>query len=98
MEWLGTELLYCLGEDPSRPGLHDTPARWARMWLEFIDYDPGNCYTTFEASTDQMVVEFFWNQEIIYFLIILLIIIELTIMAGGYIFINAMPKLLTIRL
>ena len=46
-----------IGEDPARPGLADTPARFARWWLEFVDYDPGNLATTFPVSEmDQMVV------------------------------------------
>jgi GTP cyclohydrolase I len=39
------------------PGLSGTPERVARMWAEFIDYDPGTLDTTFESvKTDQMVV------------------------------------------
>jgi len=57
LERLCTKLLYEIGEDPLREGLKDTPARWARWWSEFIDYDPGNTESTFEAiTTDQMVV------------------------------------------
>jgi len=57
LEILGTQLLLALGEDPEREGLRDTPARWARWWQEFIDYDPGNLDATFEsARVDQMVV------------------------------------------
>ena len=53
---LGRELLIAVGEDPSREGLIDTPRRWASWWREFIEYDPGETETTFEAvSTDQMV-------------------------------------------
>jgi GTP cyclohydrolase IA len=51
-----TDLLKAIGEDPERPGLVDTPARVARYWREFIQYNPGNCSTTFEAvTTDQLV-------------------------------------------
>ena len=51
------QLLVTLGEDPTRPGLKDTPRRWAAMWEEFIGYDPGNIDTVFESvTTDQMVV------------------------------------------
>jgi len=57
LEELCRTLLTTIGEDAERSGLADTPARWARWWLEFIDYDPGNTETTFEAVTaDQMVV------------------------------------------
>lgn len=54
---LGRELLVALGEDPDREGLRDTPRRWASWWREFIEYQPGNTDTSFEAvTTDQMVV------------------------------------------
>lgn len=42
-----TELLLAVGEDPLRPGLIDTPARVARWWSEFVDYDSGNMVTSF---------------------------------------------------
>jgi GTP cyclohydrolase I len=52
-----TRLLTLLGEDPKRPGLVDTPQRFARMWDEFIHYDPGTTDTVFEGVVaDQMVV------------------------------------------
>lgn len=51
------DLLVALGEDPDRPGLLDTPARWARWWAEFIDYQPGNLDTAFDPiHVDQLVV------------------------------------------
>jgi GTP cyclohydrolase IA len=54
---LGRELLDALGEDPEREGLRATPARWARWWVEFLDYDAGATETAFEAiQTDQLVV------------------------------------------
>lgn len=53
---LGRELLLAIGEDPDRPGIVDTPRRWANWWREFIQYDAGKVDTLFEtASTDQMV-------------------------------------------
>lgn len=55
--YLGRELLEALGEDPDRPGLRDTPARWARAWAEFIDHHNNITATTFETSkVDEMVV------------------------------------------
>lgn len=49
-------IINAIGEDVTRPGLKDTPARVARFWEEFVDYDPGKVNTTFEAvTTDQLV-------------------------------------------
>jgi GTP cyclohydrolase I len=51
------QLLAAIGEDPDRPGLQDTPRRWAAAWAEFIDFDPGRTETTFElVEVDQMVI------------------------------------------
>lgn len=56
VERLVRELLLAIGEDPSRPGLCDTPARVARFWREFIEDDPFN-NTTFESvKVDEMVI------------------------------------------
>ncbi len=50
-------LLVAIGEDPSREGIADTPARVAKLWAEFIDYEPGKLGTQFEAvNADQMIV------------------------------------------
>jgi GTP cyclohydrolase I len=54
---IGRALLHAIGEDPDRPGLLDTPRRFADMWREFIEYRPGSIDTTFESvATDQLVV------------------------------------------
>lgn len=38
------------------PHMAETPARAAKFWREFIDYDPGKSATTFEvAQADQLV-------------------------------------------
>ncbi len=57
IEWLCTELLKSIGENPNRQGLQGTPKRWARWWTEFIEYDPGHTDVSFQSIvTDQMVV------------------------------------------
>lgn len=54
---IAKSLLIAIGEDPNRPGLQDTPRRFADWWLEFIRYEPGTLDTTFETTTtNQMVV------------------------------------------
>ena len=57
LERICRDLLNEIGEDPTRPGLLETPTRFAKMWIEFIEYDKGKTETVFEStSTDQMVV------------------------------------------
>lgn len=57
LEDLCRQILVAIGEDPTRAGLVDTPRRWANWWQEFINHDPGNTATTFEAvEADQMIV------------------------------------------
>ncbi|MHB8628904.1 MAG: GTP cyclohydrolase I [Aggregatilineales bacterium] len=53
---LAHELLHVLGEDPEREGLRQTPRRWASWWKEFIEYEPGNIDTAFEAITSNQLV------------------------------------------
>lgn len=51
------DLLTLLGYDSASPALRETPARFARMWDDFIEYDPGAVDTVFDHSkADQMVV------------------------------------------
>jgi GTP cyclohydrolase IA len=57
LEQICKDLLLAIGEDPTRPGLQDTPRRFASMWREFVEYEPGKIDTCFESiTTDQMVV------------------------------------------
>ncbi len=55
------EILEAIGEDPSRDGLTDTPARVAAMYEELfsgLGEDPARHLTvTFEAGHDEMVME-----------------------------------------
>ena len=54
---IGADLLAAIGEDPDRPGLRETPERFARHWQEFMSYDAGTTDTTFKSvALDQMVV------------------------------------------
>lgn len=57
LEEICRDLLTALGEDPKREGLLDTPRRFAQMWRQFIEYEPGNIETAFSSvSGDQMIV------------------------------------------
>ena len=55
-----TTLLRYIGEDPSRDGLRDTPARVARAWREMTSGyadDPAEILgRTFEESSDEMII------------------------------------------
>ncbi len=54
---IGYDLLLTIGENPEREGLLETPARFARFWRDFVNYESGRTDTTFEAiTTDQMIV------------------------------------------
>lgn len=57
IETAARAILVAIGEDPTRPELEDTPARFARWWSEFMGYRDDNRATVFPASKiDQMVV------------------------------------------
>lgn len=57
LETIGRQLLIAIGQDPERPGVKDTPRRFAGFWKEFIEYDPGKLDTIFESiSAGQLVV------------------------------------------
>jgi GTP cyclohydrolase IA len=56
LETVAHLLLQAIGEDPTRPGLVDTPTRFAQMWGEFIEYQPGKLtYFDAEEQEGQMV-------------------------------------------
>jgi len=54
------EILVAIGEDPDRDGLHDTPARVARMYAEtcsgLIDDPSRHLKVTFDAGHDEMIL------------------------------------------
>lgn len=57
LEKIGRDLLVAICENPNRPGIKDTPRRWANWWREFIEYDPGKITTVFEQQQiDQVVI------------------------------------------
>lgn len=58
LEQIGRDLIIALGDNPDRPGLVDTPRRWAAWWREFVMAGlQGNSSTTFHAEgADQLVV------------------------------------------
>lgn len=56
LEQIAYQLLEAIGENPEREGLKDTPARFARWWKEFVDFNEGTVDRTFDiGNTDEMV-------------------------------------------
>lgn len=53
---IAISLLRELGEDPERPGLKDTPRRFANWWKDFLEYQPGEVDTIFESITSNQLV------------------------------------------
>tara|TARA_R100000501_G_C2623196_1_gene116343 strand:- start:2014 stop:2577 length:564 start_codon:yes stop_codon:yes gene_type:complete len=51
------EFLHLIGEDPSRPGLIDTPKRVAKAWAELMSPERFNTTTFDSEGYDQMIVE-----------------------------------------
>lgn len=50
-------LLTAIDEDVTREGLRGTPARVARFWKAWVNFNPGDVETLFESvQTDQLVV------------------------------------------
>jgi len=61
LERIARELLALVDPDPARPGLADTPRRFAAWWLDRLSPPPERLHTTFDnelvaQQTDQMVV------------------------------------------
>lgn len=56
VEELARELLIAIGEDPDRDGLKDTPARYAKWWTEFMDYDAGKIGTSFTLEQSDEII------------------------------------------
>ena len=56
LEAIARQLLISIGEDPEREGLRDTPARFARWWREFTEFDAGVTSTTFSSQVSGQCV------------------------------------------
>jgi len=53
---IGERLLTAMGYDVDSPALRDTPARWARWWLEFHQGQDANLDSTFDVKTSGQLV------------------------------------------
>ncbi|MER7789531.1 GTP cyclohydrolase I FolE [Streptomyces sp. NPDC097640] len=56
LEDVARRLLLEIGENPDREGLKETPARFARWWREFSNYDPGEVGTLFPLRNQGQIV------------------------------------------
>lgn len=56
LEEVARRLLVEIGEDPSRDGLRETPARFARWWREFSTYDAGQAEKVFAVASEGQTV------------------------------------------
>ncbi|MEU5023325.1 GTP cyclohydrolase I [Streptomyces milbemycinicus] len=56
LEDVARRLLVEIGENPDREGLKETPARFARWWREFSNYDPGEVGTLFPLRNQGQIV------------------------------------------
>jgi GTP cyclohydrolase I len=56
LEAIGRDLMDALGVERT-PSTTETPARWAKWWIEFLEYDDSKTMTTFTSEAiDQLVV------------------------------------------
>jgi GTP cyclohydrolase I len=56
LERLGRELLETLGYDSTAGDLRETPGRWARWWVEFLEHDAGRTDVTFELVAEGQLI------------------------------------------
>ena len=57
LESIGRALLKAIGEDPDSPRIVDTPKRWAKWWIEFVEKNHGTIDTAFSTENyDQMII------------------------------------------
>jgi GTP cyclohydrolase IA len=56
LEEVARRLLLEIGEDPSREGLRETPARFARWWREFSSFEAGEAEKLFPVVSEGQTV------------------------------------------